>query len=69
MEKVANALCRKIISRETKSFYCLVCLSEYLDTSTEDLLDLAEEFKSQGCTLFERVGRWSTFVVAFDCRI
>ncbi len=43
----------KIIDRKTKRFYCLSCLSEYLDTSTEDLLELAEEFKNEGCTLFQ----------------
>ena len=53
VEKVSKALCMKIIDRKTKKFYCLSCLSEYLDTSAEDLLELAEEFKNEGCTLFQ----------------
>ncbi len=53
VEKVSKALCKKIIDRKTKRFYCLNCLSDFLDTSTEDLMDLAEEFKSEGCTLFQ----------------
>ena len=53
VEKVSKALCMKIIDRKTKRFYCLICLSEYLNTSMEDLIDLAEEFKNEGCTLFQ----------------
>lgn len=53
VEKVSKALCMKIIDRRTKRFYCLNCLSGYLDTPVEDLLDLAEEFKNEGCTLFQ----------------
>ena len=53
VEKVSKALCMKIIDRKTKRFYCLSCLSEYLNTSVEDLIDLAEEFKNEGCTLFQ----------------
>lgn len=53
VEKVSKALCKKIIDRNTKRFYCLNCLSDFLNTSTEDLMDLAEEFKSEGCTLFQ----------------
>lgn len=53
VEKLSKALCMKIIDKNTKRFYCLNCLSEYLDTSKEDLIDLAEEFKNEGCTLFQ----------------
>ena len=53
VEKISKALCMKLIDRNTARFYCLKCLSDYLDTSEEDLLDLAEEFKNEGCTLFQ----------------
>lgn len=53
VEGVSKSLCMKIIDRNTKRFYCLNCLSDHLETSTEDLLYLAEEFKNEGCTLFQ----------------
>lgn len=43
---------KKILGREIRQFYCLNCLAEYLEVSTEELLDKVEEFKEQGCTLF-----------------
>ena len=45
-------LTKKIISRKTTEFYCLDCLSEYLEVTKEDLLAKVEEFKNEGCTLF-----------------
>ena len=52
VEKVSKALCRKLIDRETKQIMCLSCLSNYLETDEEELLQKAEEFKEEGCTLF-----------------
>ena len=31
---------------------CLSCLSNYLEVDEEELLEKAEEFKAEGCTLF-----------------
>ncbi len=44
---------KKILGRGIKQFYCLVCLAEYLEVTTEELLAKVEDFKSQGCVLFE----------------
>ncbi|MCC8135854.1 MAG: hypothetical protein LIO40_04160 [Ruminococcus sp.] len=52
-EKVSKALCRKLIDRKTKKIMCLSCLSNYLETDEEELLQKAEEFKDEGCTLFQ----------------
>lgn len=43
----------KLLGENIKYFYCLDCLSEYLEASKQDILDKIEEFKSEGCTLFE----------------
>jgi hypothetical protein len=51
-EKVAIALCKKLLGRNLRYYLCLKCLANYLDTTEEHLLDLAEEFKREGCTLF-----------------
>lgn len=46
------ALCKKLLSVDTEDFYCIVCLSEYLECTQTDLKIKIQEFKEQGCTLF-----------------
>lgn len=46
------ALCQKLLGLNTEDFYCINCLSEYLECSKEDLNIKIQEFKEQGCTLF-----------------
>ncbi len=53
VEKVSKALCQKLFEKKTKKFYCLQCLANYFDVTVEDLLEKAEEFKSEGCPLFQ----------------
>lgn len=43
----------KLLGENIKFFYCLDCLCEYLEVSKQDILDKIEEFKSEGCTLFQ----------------
>lgn len=52
LKKDEVALSRKLIDEETEEFYCLPCLSEYLECREEDLKVKIQEFKEQGCTLF-----------------
>lgn len=44
---------KKLLGKNIQSFYCLDCLADYLEVSVEDILDKIEEFKEQGCKLFE----------------
>ncbi|GHV35602.1 hypothetical protein FACS1894187_08660 [Synergistales bacterium] len=44
---------KKMLGREIKQFYCLDCLAEYFEVTTEELLAKIEDFKLQGCALFE----------------
>lgn len=46
------ALCKKLLGIDTEDFYCIVCLSEYLECTKADLEIKIQEFKEQGCTLF-----------------
>lgn len=46
-------LTKKIIDKKANSFYCLDCLADYLEVTTDELLDKIEEFKNEGCTLFK----------------
>lgn len=44
---------KKMLGTSIKSFYCMDCLADYLGCTVDDLLDKIEEFKDEGCTLFE----------------
>lgn len=46
------ALCKKLLGRNIEEFMCIECLADYMDCSVEDLRIKIEEFKEQGCVLF-----------------
>lgn len=52
LKKDEKALCMKLLGTETEDFYCLECLSEYLECNIDDLKVKIQEFKEEGCTLF-----------------
>ena len=52
LSKIEIALTKKLLDKDSKRFYCLDCLAEYLEVDTEFLLAKVEEFKEQGCDLF-----------------
>ena len=52
LDKDAIGLTKKLLDKNAKKFYCLDCLANYLDVSTDDLYAKLEEFKEQGCVLF-----------------
>ena len=53
LDKIAVGLSKKLMGRSTTRFYCINCLAEDIDVSVEDLLAKVEDFKLQGCALFE----------------
>jgi len=44
---------QKLFGRKVVKFFCYDCLAEYFEIITEELLAKVEDFKSQGCALFE----------------
>ena len=48
-----KALHRKLINRGAQEFMCKACLAAYFQTTTGQLDELAEYYKSVGCTLFD----------------
>lgn len=44
---------KKLLGTNIDSFYCMECLADYLGCTVEELLDKIEEFKEEGCKLFE----------------
>jgi hypothetical protein len=47
-------LTKKLIDKQAVDFYCLSCMAELLEATEAELAVKAEEFKAQGCTLFQR---------------
>lgn len=52
LDKDTIGINKKLLGKQVKTFYCMNCLADYLGCSVEDLLDKIEEFKDEGCTLF-----------------
>ena len=52
LSKNEIGLTKKLLGKNTKNYYCLDCLAEYLEVDTEFLIEKVEEFKAQGCDLF-----------------
>lgn len=53
LEKNELGINKKLLGEQVESFYCMDCLADYLGVSVQDILDKIEEFKDQGCKLFE----------------
>lgn len=52
LSKNEIGLTKKLLSKRSKIFYCIDCLSDYLDVDKDFLIEKIEEFKAQGCDLF-----------------
>ena len=46
------ALCKKLLGKDTDKLLCITCLADWLDCLEDDLMVKIQEFKEQGCTLF-----------------
>ena len=53
IDKDTIALNKKLLGLNIERFYCLDCLAEFLNVTVEELLDKIEEFKEEGCILFQ----------------
>lgn len=53
LSKDEVGITKKLIDKNTKQFYCLKCLADFLEVTEEELADKIEEFKDEGCTLFK----------------
>ncbi len=52
LSKDDAALCKKMLGKKIKQFFCREHLAELLDTDVETLTEKIEQFKEEGCTLF-----------------
>lgn len=53
LDKDTIGINKKLLGSDVKNFYCMDCLAEYLEVTVQDILDKIEEFKDEGCTLFQ----------------
>lgn len=52
LDKDTVGINQKILGKSITNYYCMDCLADFLECQVEDLLDKIEEFKADGCTLF-----------------
>ena len=43
---------KKLIHPQIERMMCLTCMAAYFETTEEELKEMIEEFKRQGCALF-----------------
>ena len=53
LDKNTVGLNKKLLGKDISNYYCMNCLADYLECTVEDLKDKIEEFKDEGCSLFE----------------
>lgn len=53
LDKNTVGINKKLLGLKVQNFYCMNCLASYLDTTVEELNEKIDEFKNEGCKLFE----------------
>ena len=44
---------KKLLGAKSENFYCVACLANFLEVDPQDIFDKIEDFKHDGCKLFE----------------
>ena len=53
LDKNTIGINKKLLGEDITNFYCMNCLAEYLECTIGELFEKIEEFKEEGCKLFE----------------
>lgn len=53
LDKNTIGINKKLLGSNVVNYYCMDCLADYLGCTVDELLDKIEEFKEEGCKLFE----------------
>jgi len=53
LDKDTVGINKKLLGEDIRNCYCMDCLAEYLGCTVQELLDKIEEFKEEGCKLFQ----------------
>ena len=52
LSKNEVGLNKKLINRQIERMMCLSCMAAYCETTGEELKEMIDRFKQQGCALF-----------------
>ncbi len=52
LSKDEIGLNKKLIHRQIERMMCLACMADHFETTEDDLQDMIERLKEQGCSLF-----------------
>ena len=44
---------QKLLGTTSKNFFCIDCLADFLEVTPQDIFDKIEDFKNDGCKLFD----------------
>lgn len=53
LSKNEIGITKKLYGAKPKNFFCIDCLARHLEISTQDILDTIEDYKAEGCKMFE----------------
>lgn len=53
LDKDTIGINKKLLGEKVRNYYCLDCLADYLECTVQELLDKIEEFREEGCKLFQ----------------
>ncbi len=53
LNKDEIGITKKLLGKNEKRSFCLACLAKQLEVTEEELIDKINEFKEEGCKLFE----------------
>lgn len=53
LSKDEIGITKKLLGKNEQRMFCLFCLAEQLEVTEEELVDKIDEFKEEGCKLFE----------------
>ena len=53
LDKDTIGINKKLLGKDVSTYYCMDCLADYLGCEVQDILDKIEEFKEEGCHLFD----------------
>ena len=53
LDKDEIGITKKLLGKNEQRMFCLSCLAEQLEVTEEELVDKINEFKEEGCKLFE----------------
>lgn len=53
LNKDEIGIVKKLLGKNEQRMFCISCLAEQLEVTEEELVDKINEFKEEGCKLFE----------------